>query len=67
MVYAQLARVCHGLSSTNSLAFETHTSSYIDRTSSVLVTPEGAKCLVQSLAPSGAPPRARVEPLPQTQ
>jgi hypothetical protein len=64
--YAHLARVCHGLSSTNSLAFETSTLGRIDRTS-VLVMPEGAKCPVQSLAPSGAPPRAHVEPAPQTQ
>jgi hypothetical protein len=64
--YAHFARVCHGLSSTNSLAFETHTSGRIDR-SSVLVLPEGERCLVQSFAPSGAPPPARVESAPQTQ
>jgi Family of unknown function (DUF6491) len=64
--YAHLARVCHGLSSMNSLAFETHTSGQMDRTS-VLVMPQGAKCPVQCLAPSGAPPQARVEPAPQTQ
>jgi len=64
--YAHLARACHGLSSTNSLTFETHTSGYIDRTS-VLVMPQGAKCPVQSLAPNGTPPQARVEPAPQTQ
>jgi hypothetical protein len=64
--YTHLARVCHGLSSTNSLAFETSTLGRIDRTS-VLVMPEGAKCPVQSLSPSGAPPRALVEPAPQTQ
>jgi hypothetical protein len=64
--YAHFAGMCHGLSSTNSLAFETHASGRIDRTS-VLVLPEGARCPVQSLTPSGDPPQARVEPAPQSQ
>jgi acetyl-CoA acetyltransferase len=64
--YVRFARVCHGLSSTNSLAFETLASGRIDRTSAVIM-PGGARCPVQRIGPSGAPPQARVEPAPQTQ
>jgi hypothetical protein len=64
--YARFAHVCHGLSSTNSLTFETLAAGRIDRTSAV-VTPGGGRCPVQALARSGAPPQAVVEPAPQTQ
>jgi len=64
--YARFAHVCHGLSSTNSLTFETLASGRIDRTSAVM-TPGGGRCPVQTFARSGAPPQARVEPAPQTQ
>lgn len=67
--YARFAGVCHGLNSTNSLVFDTRASGKIDRTSSVVVPGRG-RCLVQSFAPCGGPPKNRnadVMLQPQTQ
>lgn len=67
--YARFAGVCHGLNSTNSLVFDTRASGKIDRTSSVVVPGRG-RCLVQSVAPCGGPPKNRnadVMLQPQTQ
>jgi hypothetical protein len=68
-LYARFAGVCHGLSSTNSLVFDTRASSKIDRTISVIVSGRGP-CRVQTLVPSSGPPKNRntkVELQPQTQ
>src|SRR5215472_1191145 len=67
--YARFSAACRGLNSTNSLVFDTGSSGDIDRTSSV-VLPEGGRCKMQTLAPSGGPPANRnadVVPAPQTQ
>jgi hypothetical protein len=67
--YVRLMGRCHGLSSTNSLAFETGASGYIHRYSSV-VLPGRGRCVVQALAPSAGPPQKRFADLvmqPQTQ
>ena len=67
--YIRLMGSCHGLSSTNSLAFETGASGYIHRYSSV-VLPGRGRCVVQTLAPSAGPPQKRYADLvmqPQTQ
>ena len=67
--YVRLMGGCHGLSSTNSLAFETGASGYIHRYSSV-VLPGRARCVVQTLAPSAGPPQKRYADVvmqPQTQ
>jgi hypothetical protein len=67
--YARFAQICHGLNSTNSLAFHTLASDNIDRTS-FLVLPGGARCFLQSLSPSAGSPKKRSEdalPAPQTQ
>ena len=67
--YLRLMGSCHGLSSTNSLAFETGASGYIHRYSSV-VLPGRGRCVVQTLAPSAGPPQKRYADLvmqPQTQ
>ena len=53
--YARFTGVCEGVSSTNSLMFNTGASGNIDRTSSVTV-PAGGRCRLRSLVPSGGPP-----------
>jgi len=53
--YARFTGVCIGVSSTNSLMFNTGASGNIDRTSSVTV-PAGGRCRLRSLVPSGGPP-----------
>ena len=53
--YARFTGVCEGVSSTNSLMFNTGASGNIDRTSSVAV-PAGGRCRLRSLVPSGGPP-----------
>ena len=53
--YARFTGVCQGVSSTNSLMFNTGASGNIDRTSSVTV-PAGGRCRLRSLVPSGRPP-----------
>jgi hypothetical protein len=53
--YARFTGVCQGVSSTNSLMFNTGASGNIDRTSSVTVPP-GGRCRLRSLVPSGGPP-----------
>jgi hypothetical protein len=67
--YARFSAACHGLNSTNSLAFDTGASGDIDRTTSVIL-PEGGRCKMQTFAPSAGPPKNRnadVVPAPQTQ
>ena len=67
--YARFSEACHGLSSTNSLVFDTRSSDNIDRTSSVVV-PGGGRCTLLSFAPSAGPPKNRnadVVPEPQAQ
>ena len=65
--YARFSGACHGLNSTNSLAFDTGSSDHIDRTSSV-VLPGGARCEMQTFAPSAGPPKNRnADVLPQPQ
>ena len=67
--YVRVMGSCHGLSSTNSLAFETGASGYIHRYSSV-VLPGRARCVVQTLAASAGPPQKRYADVvmqPQTQ
>jgi hypothetical protein len=67
--YARFSAACQGLNSTNSLAFDTGSSSNIDRTTSV-VLPGGGRCEMQTFAPSAGPPKNRdadVVPEPQTQ
>ena len=54
--YARFAGICHGVNSTNSLAFDTRASDNIDQKSSVIV-PGGERCRVQWFAPSGGPPK----------
>ncbi|HZC86102.1 MAG TPA: hypothetical protein VE266_03850 [Steroidobacteraceae bacterium] len=56
--YARFAGICHGVNSTNSLAFDTRASDNIDQKSAVIV-PGGTRCSVQSFAPSGGPPKKR--------
>ena len=56
--YARFAGICHGVNSTNSLAFDTRASDNIDQKSAVIV-PGGTRCRVQSVAPSGGPPKNR--------
>ena len=53
--YARFTGVCQGVSSTNSLMFNTGASGNIDRTSSVTV-PAGGRCRLRSVVPSGGPP-----------
>jgi hypothetical protein len=67
--YARFSAACHGLSSTNSLVFDTGSSGNIDRKTSV-VLPEGGRCKIQTFALSAGPPKNRnadVVPEPQTQ
>jgi hypothetical protein len=67
--YARFSGACHGLNSTNSLAFDTGSSGNIDRTTSV-VLPGGERCAMQTFAPSAGPSKNRnagVVPQPQTQ
>jgi hypothetical protein len=67
--YARFANTCPGLRSTNSLVVETGASNRIDRTSSVFVSGH-RRCKVQTLVPSGGPPKDRnagVQLQPQTQ
>src|SRR5215472_821147 len=56
--YARFSAACHGLNSTNSLVFDTGSSDHIDRKSSV-VLPGGARCEMQTFAPSAGPPKNR--------
>jgi hypothetical protein len=56
--YARFAHACHGLSATNSLAFDTRGSDTIDSSSAVVV-PGGGRCTVQSFLPSQGPPQSR--------
>jgi hypothetical protein len=53
--YARFTGVCQGVSSTNSLIFNTGASGKFDRASSVTV-PAGGQCRLRSLVPSGGPP-----------
>ena len=67
--YVRFTGACPGLNSTNSLVFDTRAAGNIDRTSSVVVPGRG-RCIVQTLAPSGGPPKNRyadVELQPQAQ
>ena len=67
--YARLRGICHGLSSTNTLVFDTQASGNIDRTSSVAVPGHG-RCMLRSLTASSGPPEnrhANLEPQPQEQ
>jgi hypothetical protein len=54
--YLRFISSCHGLSSTDSLAFETDASGYIHRYSSVVLR-GGGRCVVETLAPSAGPPQ----------
>ena len=56
--YARFAHLCHGLSSTNSLSFDTRGSGNIDSRSAVIV-PGSGRCTVLSFAPSHGPPQSR--------
>jgi hypothetical protein len=56
--YAVFTGVCQGVSSTNSLVFNTPASGTIDRTSSVTVPAVGL-CRLRSLVPSRGPPEKR--------
>jgi hypothetical protein len=56
--YARFAHACHGLSATNSLAFDTQGTETIDSNSAVLV-PDGGRCAMHSFAPSAGPPPDR--------
>ena len=56
--YARFAGICHGVNSTNSLAFDTRASDNIDQKSAVIV-PGGTRCRVQWFAGSGGPPKKR--------
>ena len=67
--YARFADVCHGVNSTNALAFDTPASDNIDSRSAVIV-PGGMRCRLASFAPSSGPPKDRnadVLPQPQSQ
>jgi len=65
--YARFSGACHGFNSTNSLEFDTGSSDHIDRKSSV-VLPGGARCEMQTFAPSAGPPKNRnADVLPQPQ
>lgn len=67
--YARFADRCPGLSSTNSLVFDTPESGNIGRMSTV-VGPRGGRCMIRTIAPSGGPPNSRngnVVIQPQTQ
>lgn len=67
--YARFADTCPGLSSTNSLLFETPASGQIGRTSAVVV-PGARHCMIRTVGPSGGPPgnrNASVVVQPQTQ
>jgi len=68
-VYARFSGICHGVSATNSLVFETGESGKIGRHSSILL-PGHLRCAVQTLTRSEGPPMDRnvaVELQPQTQ
>jgi hypothetical protein len=66
--YARFTHVCHGLSSTNSVVFDTRSAGHISQTSAIAL-PGGARCPFQSLAASVGPPQTRfaVAPVAQTQ
>lgn len=53
--YARFTGLCKGVSSTNSLIFDTGASGNIDKTSSVTL-PAGGRCRLRDLVPSGGPP-----------
>ena len=53
--YARFTGLCKGVSSTNSLIFDTGASGNIDKASSVTL-PAGGRCRLRSLVPSGGPP-----------
>jgi hypothetical protein len=56
--YARFTGACQGLSSTNSLVFDTRASGNIDK-ASVVTVPAGGRCRLRSLVPSGGPPEKR--------
>jgi hypothetical protein len=56
--YARFAGVCHGVNSTNAVAFDTPATDNIDQRSAVIV-PGGMRCRFQSFAPSDGPPKNR--------
>jgi len=56
--YARFSHACHGLSATNSLAFDTRGSDTIDSRSAVVV-PGSGRCTVLSFLPSQGPPQSR--------
>ena len=62
--YAGLEGACRGLASTNSILFDTGTSTRIDRRSSVIV-PSGQRCRVRSFLPSNGPPKDRYKDVPE--
>ena len=67
--YARFADICPGLSSTNSLVFETPASGQIGRTSRIVV-PGAGRCMIRTVAPSSGPPENRNASVvihPQTQ
>ena len=67
--YARFADICPGLSSTNSLLFETPAAGHIGRTSTIFV-PGAGRCMIRTVAPSSGPPETRnagVVVQPQTQ
>ena len=56
--YARFVGICHGVNSTNSLAFDTRASDDIGEKSAVIVR-EGTRCRLQSFTSSGGPPKKR--------
>src|SRR5215469_3373950 len=56
--YARFAGACHGIHSTNAVAFDTPATDNIDDRSAVIV-PGGMRCRFQSFAPSAGPPKNR--------
>ena len=56
--YARFAGVCHGVNSTNAVAFDTPATDNIDRRSAVII-PGGIRCRFQSFARSDGPPQNR--------
>lgn len=54
--YASLMGQCIGLNFANTIAFDTRPMGTFDKYSAIIV-PRGGRCTVQTLAPSGAPPK----------
>ena len=68
--YASLMGPCTGLDFAQTIAFDTRPAGTFDRFSAIIV-PRYGRCVVQSLAPSGGPPRKQkqanaVEPKPKS-